>query len=90
MLHAAADQDLVEAHLGEALDFHRVVTDAAAAHLNLVGDNSFRTPWMAAKLLSSDKVLARGAATDLAKHLASTRPGNRTLFEAHVLESESL
>ena len=90
VFQAVADQDLVEAHLREALDFHRLVTDSAASHLKLVGDNTYRTPWLAAKLLSKDKVLARAAAIDLARHLASTRPGNRTLFEAHVFESESL
>ena len=55
-----------------------------------MGDNTFRTPWQAAKLLSCDKDLARAAAKDLARHLASTRPGNKTLFEAHVFDSESL
>ena len=45
---------------------------------------------MAAKLLSQDKGLARAAAKDLAKHLVSTKPGNRTLFEAHVFNTESL
>ena len=90
MLKVVGDEDLVEMHLSGALDFHRAVTDSAAAHLALVGDNTFRTPWMAAKLLSRDKDLARAAAQELAKHLASTKPCNRTLFEAHVFESDSL
>ena len=77
-------------HLPGALDFHRAVTDSAAAHLALVGDNTFRTTWLAAKLLFSDTDLARAAAQELANHLTSTRPGNNTLFEAHVFESESL
>ena len=90
VMKVVGDQDLVEIHLREALDFHRTVTDSAASHLALVGDNTFRTPWLAAKLLSTDKSLARAAAQDLARHLASTRPGNRTLFEAHVFGCETL
>ena len=90
VLKVVGDEDLVEIHLSGALDFHRAVTDSAAAHLALVGDNTFRTPWMAAKLLSCDKDLARAAAQELAKHLAPTKPSNRTLFEAHVFECESL
>ena len=90
MLNMVGDEDLVEIHLPAALYFHRAVTDSAASHLAFVGDNTFRTPWVAAKLLSSDNGMARAATQDLAKHLASTRPGNRTLFEAHVFESESL
>ena len=90
VLQVLGDQDLVDTHLHEALHFHRVVTDSAASHLALVGDNTYRTPWMAAKILSLDKSLARAAGKDLAKHLASTKPANRTLFEAHIFESEPL
>ena len=90
VLKVVGDQGLVDDHLREALDFQRAVSDSAASHLALVGDNTFRTPWQAAQLLSCDKDLARAAAKDLARHLASTRPGNKTLFEAHVFDSESL
>lgn len=90
VLHVVGDRDLVGRYIREALDFHRVVAGKAASHLALVGDNTFRTPWLAAKLLSSDKVLAQTAAKELAEHLASTRPANRTLFEAHIFESASL
>ena len=51
VFHAVADQDLVEAHLREALDFHRVVAGKAASHVALIGDNTCRTQWLAAKLL---------------------------------------
>ena len=90
VLRMVGDEDLVDQHLPESLDFHRRVTDSAASHLALLGDNTYRTPWVAAKLLSSDQGLARAAAQDLAKHLASTKPCNRTLFEAHIFDSEAL
>ena len=90
VLKVVGEQDLVDEHLRDALDFHRAVTDSAAGHLALVGDNTFRTPWLAAKLLSQDTANAQAAAKDLAKHLATTRPGNRTGFEEHMFETESL
>ena len=90
MLHVVGEQDLMDTYLQEALDFHRATTTRAAGHLALVGDNTFRTPWTAAKLLSTDPGMARSAARALAHHLGTTRPGNRTLFEAHILESENL
>ena len=51
ILQVVGEQDLVAEYLPEALDSHRSVTDQAAAHLHLLGDNTFRTPWLAAKLL---------------------------------------
>ena len=90
VLQVVGEPGLVAERLQDALDFHRAVADQAAAHLALVGDNTFRTPWMAAKLLSRDKNLARAAAKELAKHLATTRPGNRTTFEAHVFGTAEL
>ena len=90
VLHVVGEQDLVATYLHEALDFHRATTTRAAGHLALVGDNTFRTPWTAAKLLSTDPGMARAAARALAHHLATARPGNRTLFEAHIFESENL
>ena len=90
ILQAVGEQDLAGDYLQEALDFHRTVSSEAAAHLNLLGDNTYRTPWTAAKLLSTDPARAKGAASVLAKHLAKTRPGNRTLFEEHLLRREDL
>ena len=52
ILQVVGEQDLVAEYLPEALDFHRSVTDQAAAHLHLLGDNTFRTSWLTAKLLS--------------------------------------
>ena len=46
------EERLVGEKLQEALDFHRCVSDQAAAHLNLLSDNTYMTPWLAAKLLS--------------------------------------
>ena len=51
--------------LPEAMDFHRQVSDAADAHLNLLG-----TPWLAAKILiKKDAALAQDAAKTFAKHI---------------------
>eukprot|EP00959_Pyramimonas_sp_CCMP1952_P417550 8748244-Pyramimonas_sp.AAC.1 len=84
------DQNLVEDMLGEALLFHRAVSDQAAGHLSLIADNTYRTPWLAAKMLSTDTGVARSAATALARHQASTRPMNRTTFEAHLFDARGL
>ena len=70
VLKVVDDEDLVAEHLEEALQFHRSVSGPAAAHLGLLADNTFRTPWLAAKLLSKDKNLARDAARALLRHLA--------------------
>ena len=83
-------KDLVAEHLGESLTFHKRLADAAAAHLALVGDNTFRSPWMAAKLLSTDPAQAKASANALVKHVVSTKPGNRTQFEEHLLATEDL
>ena len=84
------DKDITAERLAEALAFHRTVSDQAAGHLALLADNTFRTPWLAAKILSSDKMAARAAAGALSKHIATTRPANRTHFEAHVFDSAPL
>ena len=90
VLKIVADRDLVDMHLGEALEFHRATTDSAASHLALVGENTCRAPWLAATLLSSGSGRAQCAAKELAKHLASTRPSNRTGFEKHLFETDVL
>ena len=90
VLQVVGDRDLVDVHLAEAVEFHRSVTDSSASHLALVGENTFRTPWLAATILSSDRVRAQGAAKDLAMHLATTRPSNRTAFEKHLFETQEL
>ena len=84
VLEVVGDENIVSEWLQEALTFHRSVSDQAAAHLNLLLDNTFRTPWLAAKLLSTDKVLARTSATTLMRHLATTRPPNLSAFEKHM------
>ena len=90
VLNVVEEKDLVADRLPQALEFHRLVTDRAAGHLQLLADNTFRSPWLAAQLLSTDKEAARSAAGDLAKHLAGTRPSNRTHFEKHLFENEGL
>ena len=83
-------EDLVFRYLNEALGFFRVVSDAAASHLKLLLENTFRTPWMAAKILSRDADVARSSARDLLRYLDTTAPGNRSSFERHLAESEEL
>ena len=90
ILQTLGSEDSVRVRLHEALDFHRAVSGAAAAHLKLLAENAYRTPWAAAKLLSKDKHAARSAARELLKCLASTRPGNRTPFEEHLFERQDL
>ena len=90
ILQVVGKEDLVAGYLPEALDFHRGVTDQAAAHLHLLGDNTFRTPWLAAKLLSTDRILAKESASALVKHLATTKPGNRTAFEERLISQVEL
>ena len=84
------EEAVVEETLPEALDFHREVTDKAAAHLRLIQENNMRTPWLAANMLSTDPRAATAAAASLAQHLTRTKPGNRTPFEQHVFESSEL
>ena len=90
VLQVMGEERLVGEKLQEALDFHRLVSDQAAAHLNLLSDNTYRTPWLAAKLLSKDKDLAQNAAALLVKHLVTTRPANLTSFEKHLLTQVEL
>ena len=90
VFQVVGDEDLVGERMEDALDFHRRVSDQAAAHLNLLFDNTYRTPWLAAKLLSKDPVVAKSAAATLLKHLVTTKPGNRTLFEDHLVNSMEL
>ena len=87
VLKVVDDEDLVAEHLEEALQFHRYVSGQAAAPLGLLADTTVRTPWLAAKLLSKDKNLARDAARALLRHLASTRRNNRTAFETHLFDT---
>ena len=90
VLQVLGDPDLVEEHMEQSLDFHRQVSDSAAAHLNLLLLNTFRAPWMTAKLLANDKFQARDAASALLQHLATTRLANRTFFEEHLFNQEDL
>ena len=90
VLGVVGDEDLVAEKMQEALEFHKSVSGQAAAHLNLLADNTYRTPWLAAKLLSKDPALAREAARTLVRHLVTTRPNNRTSFEEHLFTQEEL
>ena len=52
--------------------------------------DSFKTPWLAAKLLSKDRCLARDSAKALLAQIASARPDSRTSFEKYLLEEGTL
>ena len=52
VLQVMGEERLVGEKLQVALDFHLLVSNQAAAHLHLLFDNTYRTPWLAAKLLS--------------------------------------
>ena len=90
VLQVVGEEDLVGGRLREAFDFHRAVSGQAAAHLNLLAENTYRTPWWASKLLSKNRFLARGAAEALVRHLVTTRPANRTSFENHLFNTGEL
>ena len=76
--------------LEKALRFHREVSGKAAAHLALVGDNTLRTPWLAAQLLAKNPMGAQDASKALLRHLDKTRPSARSLFEKHFCDSRFL
>lgn len=84
------EEALVAMHLQSAFDFHRTITDSVGSHLALLEENTYRTTWMAAKLLSKDPRVARAAAEDLARHLASMKTGNMSPFEQHLFETTEL
>ena len=56
----------------------------------MIKENTYRTTWLAAKLLSKDPQASRSAAEDLDRHLAATSPCNRTLFEQQLFETPAL
>ena len=78
------EEDLMGDKLMDALDFHKSVSGPASAHLHLLLDNTYRTPWLAAKLLSTNKDLARASAKELLKHLNTTKPENKSAFESYL------
>lgn len=90
VLDVVGDRDLVEQHLVSALDFHKRVAGRAASHLALVGDNTFRTPWLAARMLAADAREAQDAAKALVRHLVTTKASNRTHFESYLFDTRPL
>ena len=90
VLEVLGDGALVDVFLDKALAFHAKVSTQASAHLNLVGENTYRTQWLSAKLLQSEANLAKDAASELLKYLVTTTPANRTPFEKHFLDTPEL
>ncbi len=65
---------------------HRRVANRMQSHLQLTGENIYRTTWQAGALLSKDAVHARTSARALLDHLSSTAPRKRTRFETTLWE----
>ena len=90
VLEIVGEFRLVPGYLREALDFHLHVSGTAGSHLNLLGHNTIRTPWLAAKLLLPTASQAKAAAVSLVAQLVTTRPDNRTSFEKLLVDSADL
>ena len=90
VLEVVGETRLVPTYLSEALKFHLQVSGDAGAHLKLIGDNTCRTPWLAAKLLLPTATDAKAAAVSLVARVVNTKPVNRTPFEKHLLDSMEL
>ena len=90
VLEVVGQEDLVAEYLNEALDFCRLVSESAASHLALISENTYRTPWLTAKLLSRDAALAQDSAKALLRHLDTTKPANISSFENHLIDSPEL
>ena len=84
------DWAAVDRHLDETLEFANRVSQRAAAHLKLLARNTFRTPWLAAKLLTTDPLMASDSAKALMSVLDKTRESNRSAFESHMIETTEL
>ena len=90
VLEIVGELRLVPGYLRGALDFHLLVSGTAGSHLNLLGHNTLRTPWLAAKLLLPTASQAKAAAVSLVAQLVTTRPDNRTSFEKLLVDSADL
>ena len=88
VLLVVRDRPSAEARLQEALEFHREMSDKASAHLQLIAENLTRTHWQAAALLHKNAEAAQAAAQSLMRHIASTSPQNRSLFEHYLFEDD--
>ena len=84
------DWAAVDRHIDEILGFVNRVSQKAAGHLKLLACNTFRTPWLAAKLLSTDPATACASAKTLLHVLDTTRESNRSTFESHMVETKEL
>lgn len=59
-----------------------------AGHLQLVGDNTHSSMWLAGALLSKDPDAAKAAAAELVEHLCKTPAMKRSSFEAALFEDK--
>ena len=84
------DAGLVQNYLPAALKFHTLLVDKASGHLDLTASNIMRTPWTAARMLSSDACQAQAAAATLVAHIAKTPARIRTPFEQGLFDTDCL
>ncbi len=67
--------------LPESYTYHTSISSAAAAHLQLVFQNIFRTSWIAGAMLSKDAVQAQHAARQIHQKLVGIDAASMTAFE---------
>ena len=84
------DRAIAADNIRYALAFHRAVSQKADAHMDLILENTFWTPWSAAKLIGNDSAAAQIATQLLATHLVTVIPTNRTPFEKHLFQASVL
>ena len=73
--------DQKEELLDKAMELHRKVSTAMAAHLALTAENIARSTWLSARMLSKDGSAAQAGANEFQRHLLGLREGNRTPYE---------
>ena len=76
--------------LPSLFEFHKRVSGRMAAHLQLVGENTNSSLWLAGALLSKDPAKANAAAVELVEHLCRTPASKRTSFETTLFEDQEL
>ena len=85
VLQVVGEQDLVAERLESALAFHRSVSDHAAAHLNLLLDNSLRTPFAGAGALAppEERHLDGSTRSSGPLHIGSNFEGHQAHVQVH-------
>ena len=84
------DEDLARDAMPALQRLHLALASRGTSHLALVVDNIYRTPWLAASVLSPKPERAQAGAAALMRHVLSVAPGKRTAFERFVADSDLL